>query len=133
MTEGLKTQMDAQIRKCLQKVAETEAGVWGRFEFPENFIGFAGHFPDNPVLPGICKIKAGLIMLEQFYDAPVIIQEITRAKFFAPVSVGQPLNFRCREISAEGHRRVVTINVTTRAEKKIAYLQLKFVLANKGK
>jgi 3-hydroxyacyl-[acyl-carrier-protein] dehydratase len=130
MTVTDKTQMDAQIKRCLQKVTETEEGVWGRFEFPDNFIGFAGHFPDNPVLPGICKIKAGLILLEQFYQAPVEIQEIARAKFFAPVSVGQPLYFQCREISAEGHHRVVTINVTTQAEKKIAYLQLKFTLAN---
>ncbi len=128
MSAGVDNEMDAQIKMYLQNMTETENGVCGRFEFPESFIGFAGHFPDQPVLPGICKIKAGLILLEQQYGAVVEIKEIVRAKFFSPVSVNQPLDFICKELSAHGADRVVSIHITGQEEKKIAYLKLNVIL-----
>lgn len=131
MSTDVNNELDAQIINCLQRVKKTENGISGRFEFPESFIGFAGHFPDNPVLPGICKIKAGLILLEQQYEATVEIKEIVRAKFFSPVSVNQPLDLACREVSAETEGRVVSINIIGKEEKKIAFLKLDVVLAKK--
>ncbi len=131
MSAGVDNEIDSQIKRCLQNVIKTEDGVRGRFEFPESFIGFAGHFPNNPVLPGICKIKAALILLEQQYGTAVEIKEIVRAKFFSPVSVNQPLDFICREVSADRAHRVVSINITGDEEKKIAFLKLGVVLAKR--
>ncbi len=131
MSAGVDNEMDSQIKRCLQNVTKTEDSVRGRFEFPEPFIGFAGHFPDNPVLPGICKVKAGLILLEQQYGTVVEIKEIVRAKFFSPVSVNQPLDYICREVSTDRDNRIVTINITGQEEKKIAYLKLDVVLAKR--
>ena len=33
-------------------------------KFDKNFIGFNGHFPENPVLPGVVMIKVMIVMIE---------------------------------------------------------------------
>lgn len=31
-----------------------------QFTFPKTFTGFKGHFPEQPILPGICQIQAAM-------------------------------------------------------------------------
>lgn len=63
--------------------------------FPATFIGFQGHFADQPVLPGVCLVLAALVLAESIEDAALSIREIVAAKFFSPVAPNAPVRIDC--------------------------------------
>ncbi|MCK4389438.1 MAG: hypothetical protein KAV83_04270 [Desulfobacterales bacterium] len=117
-----------EIKQCMSHLTETDEGkVTARFVFPEDFIGFQGHFPGRPVLPGVCKIQAVVVILETWLKKRVRLKEIILAKFFSPVSCGEELFFECLEQMESGKEAIVKALITSKG-KKIAKLQLRVSL-----
>ncbi len=87
---------------------ESDGRYCARFVFPTDFIGFQGHFPGNPVLPGICKIQAVMAMCRAVRNEPVILSEVITAKFIAPVTCNQALTVECRETAVDGGNNRIT-------------------------
>ncbi len=80
------------------------------FVFPADFCGFAGHFPGNPVLPGIAQIMAVLHACGG--ETPAVPLAVTSCKFLRPVSPGERVYVEGkRTASANG----VVIAATVRA------------------
>lgn len=77
-------------------LAESDGILTSRFVFPEDFIGFQGHFPSNKVLPGVCQIQCIASMLEAWKKCDVSLKEIMLAKFLKPVLPGEELTCECR-------------------------------------
>lgn len=46
---------------------------------------FAGHFPTRPILPGIFQIEMARLMAQEVVNHPLVIREITKAKFLWPI------------------------------------------------
>ncbi len=65
------------------------------FLLPEDFLGFAGHFPGRPLLPAFVQLYMGRWVIEQWQGEPLPLQSVERAKFFAPIGPGQ-LTVRCK-------------------------------------
>ena len=95
-----------------------------RFCFPEKFIGFKGHFPNKPILPGVCKIQTAILMLEEAKHKNIRLKEILLAKFFAPVSSNQEVLFNLEEHPENSLESLVEVKVSC-ADKKIAELHLR--------
>jgi 3-hydroxyacyl-[acyl-carrier-protein] dehydratase len=53
--------------------------------FAPDFVGFAGHFPDYPVLPGVAIIYTGWLLAEIRGNKKLKLLSIRRAKFAGPV------------------------------------------------
>ena len=51
--------------------------------FPPSFPGFAGHFPGDPLLPGIVQIMA--VVQAASHDSNGVLQGVKRCKFVRPV------------------------------------------------
>jgi 3-hydroxyacyl-[acyl-carrier-protein] dehydratase len=69
--------------------------ISAKFAFPSSFTGFSGHFPSNPVLPGVCQIQCILVALSEKYGRELKLKSISRGKFLNPV-------FPDEEITLEG-------------------------------
>lgn len=69
--------------------------VAGEFCFPASFSGFQGHFPGQPVLPGVCLIQSALVLGESLCGAPPVLQEVAAAKFFAVVKPDDRIQMSC--------------------------------------
>jgi 3-hydroxyacyl-[acyl-carrier-protein] dehydratase len=95
-----------------------------QFQFPPEFAGFRGHFPDQPILPGICTILATLTAVGQARDQKLILREVHSAKFFSASTPGEVLDFKCQvEDEPDGGTRIrAWVRCGTR---KIAELQLR--------
>lgn len=87
-----------EIRECLREsgVRDKDA-FWGRFVFPAGFSGFKGHFDGNPVLPGVCMVRALLVAREACGRPAVSLTSISSAKWYVPVKPGEELEIAARE------------------------------------
>ncbi|MBL0716686.1 MAG: hypothetical protein JJV89_01435, partial [Desulfosarcina sp.] len=91
-----KSIMHKQIINCMSNFRVSEEGkLCATLVFPADFIGFQGHFPNKPILPGVCKILAVKIMMQKYYKHNLVIKQIRTAKFFAPVTCSDELIVEC--------------------------------------
>jgi 3-hydroxymyristoyl/3-hydroxydecanoyl-(acyl carrier protein) dehydratase len=103
-------------------------GYSARITFPTEFVGFKGHFPGRPVLPGVCLIQTALVALSRALDKPVELKRLVSAKWMAPVLPGEEivlsLSLKAKEDSLMGARVVVM-----RGAGKVAEFSLEVVVA----
>ena len=117
------SRMQKEIMECLSGLETAPNELSARFSFPPEFAGFQGHFEDNPVLPGICKILAVLAMLGKYQDRPFRLREVGQAKYFMPVTVGQEITIKCD--SQPNDDGSIAVKAVIRKEAaKVALLQM---------
>lgn len=68
------------------------------FFFAPDFTGFNGHFPGNPMLPGVAQIMAAALAVAP--DGPERLLQLRRTKFVSIVRPGETMTVRanCREL-----------------------------------
>ena len=60
---------------------------------PLDHPAFAGHFPGQPIVPGVVLLDQAILFAEQLIGAPVTQWQIGNAKFLSPVGSGEALTF----------------------------------------
>ena len=119
-----------EIKQCMSDLSGAAEGqVTASFIFSPDFIGFQGHFPERPVLPGVCMIQAVVVMLQVREKTKIRLKEIVLAKFFSSVSCGEKLVIDCRERMRKGNEILVKALMSS-DNKKIAELRLKVGFEN---
>jgi len=117
--------MKKAVEHCMSGFEATENGEFSAsFIFPEDFIGFQGHFPGSRILPGICQIQCALCILEKWHGKKAVIREIISAKFFQPVLPSEELICRAGN-SPEGSGDVVLKASFSREGKKVSEMKLR--------
>jgi len=94
------------------------------FVFPEDFIGFQGHFPAKKILPGVSQIQCALSTLEKANKKAVALKEILLAKYLAPIAPGEEVTCVCGEIQEKDGDHTVKA-VISRDNTKISELKLR--------
>lgn len=59
------------------------------FIIKSDFIGFQGHFPNYPILPGIVQMMMAEITIAEAMQRECTIQEIKKGKFVKPIEPEQ--------------------------------------------
>lgn len=116
-----------EIAQCMSGLAMAEDHtLTACFVFPDDFIGFQGHFPSNKILPGICQIQCVVVMLEGWGKKRVMLKEIVQAKFLASVFPSEELTCVCGDIGDTNG--VFTLKASfSKSGQKVAGLKLKVV------
>lgn len=78
------------INKEQEKIIQT-------YIFKENFIGFKGHFPQNPILPAIIQILLAKICLQNLLKEKIKIKKIFKAKFLYPIKPNDKISLQCEK------------------------------------
>lgn len=114
-----------QIKKYLTGLEFSGEGVLtASFTFPEDFLGFQGHFPEKKVLPGVCQIQCVTSMIEKYTGKAVLLSEIVSVKFLAPVFPSEEIICCCRGIKDDLSDFVVKASVISNG-KAVAEMKLK--------
>lgn len=81
-----------EIQACLSPVTgNVQDGFSTRIIFPTEFVGFKGHFPGRPVLPGVCLIQTVVVALSCALNQPLVLKQLVSAKWMAPVLPGEEI------------------------------------------
>jgi hypothetical protein len=88
------------VKAALRGAPERDAeGVFtARFVFEASFPAFQGHFPGDPVLPGIVQLMAGACLAGAWFGHIPEVRAARNAKFTAPVRPGDVLTLRARPL-----------------------------------
>jgi len=113
--------MKQEIERHVRANSAAEDSFTAEFLFPASFTGFDGHFPEQPVLPGLCLIQAVLAAAEKALERKLELTEIVLAKFIAVSQPEETLTAVCKadedmlraEIS-RGSDRVAEIRLRVR-------------------
>ena len=86
--------------------------------FDEGFSGFKGHFPEQPVLPGVCQIALAMVMADRLRGTRQTLTQVVNAKFVSMVKPGQRLQVQCTLVEDllraklfSGETRVAELNL----------------------
>lgn len=95
-----------EVRSCTTGPAHTDENGSRTMEFifPPTFVGFDGHFPDRPILPGIVQVLAGMLTAG---DDSMTLQKVAKAKFSRVINPGELMLVR-----AENQKKDDTILAT---------------------
>ena len=63
---------------------------------------FAGHFPGNPIMPGVLVLGLLKSLVAEHLDHPVQIAAIKRQKFLRPVLPTNTLNLTIKSLELDG-------------------------------
>lgn len=64
---------------------ESENRIVGRFKFDKHQVFFKGHFPGNPILPGVFQIEMIKFCIEKTFNENFQIQKAVKTKFASPI------------------------------------------------
>ena len=87
------------VDKC-QIIEPGKKGISERY-FSENEYFFQGHFPNNPIVPGVIIVEAmaqtaGIVVSHQFKDEKdksVLFMSVNKARFRKPILPNQNIRF----------------------------------------
>ena len=121
-----------EVEKYMTALDASADGVLtARFIFPDEFVGFQGHFPSEKVLPGVCQIQCIASMVEKSGKA-FLLKEIISAKFFLPVLPSEEIVCVCSRIKDTPEDFVVKASVS-RGEQVVAELKLRGLIQENKK
>lgn len=106
------------------RVSEEEGKIFASFTPPADFPPFHGHFPGNPILPGIAQIALITEILNRADASGYTLDTVKRVKFLSPALPEKTLSAEvtCRPGDEEA---IVCADAVLRAEgKKISVLKL---------
>jgi 3-hydroxyacyl-[acyl-carrier-protein] dehydratase len=67
-----------------------------RFSIPGSHPSLAGHFPGQPIVPGVLVLDQAVALVLRDYPSKRLA-ELTNAKFLAPVLPGDEVTVSCSE------------------------------------
>jgi 3-hydroxyacyl-[acyl-carrier-protein] dehydratase len=87
--------MRKAIRQYMEQLSVDKNEAVAEFVFSKGFCGFQGHFPDNPIVPGVCLIQCALVLTEEICGRKVRLCLINSAKFMAAIEPAQSVRLKC--------------------------------------
>src|SRR5690554_3049303 len=92
----------------VQKSDYTDSQIHAIVELNANHAVFKGHFPDNPVTPGVCMLQIFKELSEEVLQEELFIKECTNVKFMALINpLVHPvltLHIGISQIESEGYK-----------------------------
>jgi 3-hydroxyacyl-[acyl-carrier-protein] dehydratase len=69
------------------------ASVEYRWQVPVDHPAYAGHFPGQPIVPGVVLLDQAILFAEKMLACPAGNWQVGNAKFLSPVVPGEVLTF----------------------------------------
>lgn len=119
-------QVAKEILNSIVSIQDIDSSSFvSRIKFLESFVGFKGHFTDQPVLPAICMFEMVKCLLNKKNGCVFGIQEVILAKFYNVISVREYVDIKIEELKELENCTYIYKVEITRGDIKKAVLKLK--------
>ncbi len=108
------------------ETAKTENGFSAKVHLNKDHEIFKGHFPNNPVMPGVCMLQMISELVENFTKKQLFLNKATNVKFMAVINPKINADLNLQIDVAEVDNEVKIKNVTTFGETVALKLSLTF-------
>jgi 3-hydroxymyristoyl/3-hydroxydecanoyl-(acyl carrier protein) dehydratase len=88
----LDSSMSRKLYSYLHKIEKSADYISFNISCPNEFEGFDGHFPGNPILPGVILLEIARLALDLFVEKSVIINYIKKMKISGMVLPEQDIS-----------------------------------------
>ena len=93
--DGKDSIIGGELRSRMADIRRTEEGQYVcSMAFDPAFRGFEGHFPGNPIVPGVCLIEAGRVFAEEVLKKALTTRSVTQCRFRRPIFAGERADLR---------------------------------------
>ena len=89
------SRMREEIASRIVAFAADDRSFSGEVVFDAAFPGFDGHFPGQPILPGICMIQTVAVLASRALADRITVREVHQAKFASVVRPCDRLSVAC--------------------------------------
>ena len=94
----------SELRSRIREFSETGDGTYETtLLFDPAFRGFEGHFPDRPIVPGVCLAELARVFAEVVLKRKLRCVGIRQCRFRRPVEAGDEVRCRLRRTGCEGN------------------------------
>ncbi len=90
------------MRYHVEELERTPDQIRYSLEFPATSRFFEGHFPDNPILPGVAQVQICIELLAASLAQPVSVRELESVRFRKPLTPSTPCELTVRLPDADG-------------------------------
>lgn len=99
------------VKSAVCQWQRTEAGLMARCVYPPDMAVLAGHFPGQPLVPGVHALELVLSLAGRVRPLPAGPCRVVRAKFARPIAPQQSfeLVLTCSPTTAEAVRLAATL------------------------
>lgn len=108
------------------RVSEEDGKILAEFTPPADFPPFRGHFPGNPIFPGIAHISLVTEILNRAEGSVFVLENVKRVKFLAPALPEKCLSVEVSSHPGEAEGSVEVEAVIRTDGKKISVLKLQY-------
>ena len=107
-------------------VSEEDGKIQAEFTPPADFSPFHGHFPGNPILPGIAQVSLITEILNRAHGSGFVLETVKRVKFLAPALPEKCLSVEVTSRPGETEGTVAVEAVLRTDGKKVSVLKLHY-------
>lgn len=114
-------------------IREDDQTIRQDFSFPPEFVGFAGHFPEEPILPAVVQIGLGVVLSQALLAEKAghqRLETVTRAKFLRKLKPDETITARCSGCAQRGPGGGTCNVVLTVDQQQAAVYTLTFTLTS---
>lgn len=86
--------LETAIQESGRPLQLNEDGFHKDFIFTAEFIGFDGHFPGNPIVPGVVQLMAGAVSAMEAAGKQLSVKSVSRSKFLKQIGPDDRLTVR---------------------------------------
>jgi 3-hydroxyacyl-[acyl-carrier-protein] dehydratase len=106
---------------------EDEATIKAKVSFLKDFVGFGGHFVNQPVLPAVCIFELIRTIMEKTQKQKVKIIEVVSAKFYNIILPKEPVDIVIDILGKADDAELLVKAAINRGDYKKAVVKMKLV------
>lgn len=110
----------------VEKTGENDFSA--KVRFPEELSVFSGHFPGNPILPGVAYLFVAEKLAARVLGEKIVLRQLKRTKFFQPSRPGDPLEIAGRLENDPGDKNILRAQVLFSGEDGRKVCSVKMIL-----
>lgn len=115
----IKQYIDKHLKDC---IIDDDGTMSATIKYCNDFPAFEGHFPGQPIVPGVCQIQTAITICEEAHNKQYDLKVVKNAKYFQPIMLDDTVQCSCT-LNDKNGENILKAKIS-KDDQKIAQLSL---------